>query len=173
MLSETASLVFYTIAFVTIASAVMTVSLKNIFHSALFLILCLFSVAGIFILCEAEFLAGVQVLIYVGGIAMLMIFAVMLTRQLTSLNVKQLNEQKALGSLVAFCFLLIALGAASKTLSVKGGFPLAENPHISGNTTHMLGNLLLTDYVLPFELVSVLLVAALIGAVVLAKKDEE
>jgi NADH-quinone oxidoreductase subunit J len=173
MLSETASLVFYAIAFVTIASAVMVVSLKNIFHSALFLILCLFSVAGVFILCEAEFLAGVQVLIYVGGIAVLMIFAVMLTGQLTSLGVKQLNEQKMLGSLVAFCFLFITLGTVSKTLSVKGGFPLAKDPHISGNTTHTLGNLLLTDYVLPFELVSVLLVAALIGAVVLAKKDGE
>ena len=57
MLSEAASLVFYAIAFVTIASAVMVVTSKNIFHSALFLILCLFSVAGIFILCQAEFLA--------------------------------------------------------------------------------------------------------------------
>ncbi len=102
MLSETASLVFYAIAFVTIASAVMVVSLKNIFHSALFLILCLFSVAGVFILCGAEFLAGVQVLVYVGGVAILMIFAVMLTGQLTNFNVKQLNEQKVLGAPVAF-----------------------------------------------------------------------
>jgi NADH-quinone oxidoreductase subunit J len=171
MLSETASFVFYIIAFVVIASAILVVSLRNIFHSALFLILCLFAVAGIFILCEAEFLAGVQVLIYVGGVAVLMIFAVMLTAQLTSFNVRQLNEQKALGALVAFCFLLIVLGAVSKTLSVRGGFPVAADPHVAGSTPHTLGNLLLTDFVLPFELVSVLLVAALVGAVVLAKKD--
>ncbi len=173
MLSEAASLVFYAIAFVVIASAIMVVSLKNIFHSALFLILCLFAVAGVFILCEAEFLAGVQVLVYVGGVAILMIFAVMLTAQLTNFSVRQLNEQKAMGALVAFCFLLIVLGAVSKTLSVRGGFPLADDPRITGGTSHILGNLLLTDFVLPFELVSVLLIAALIGAVVLAKKDGE
>jgi NADH-quinone oxidoreductase subunit J len=171
MLSEAASLVFYAIAFVTIASAVMVVTSRNIFHSALFLILCLFSVAGIFILCQAEFLAGVQVLVYVGGIAVLMIFAIMLTAKLSKEGVRQLNEQKALGALVAFCFLLIVLGSISKTLSVNGGFPLADDPNITGSTSTMLGNLLLTDFVLPFELVSVLLVAALIGAVVLAKKD--
>ena len=171
MLSETASIIFYIIAFVTVVSAVLVVTLKNIFHSALFLILCLFSVAGVFILCEADFLAGVQVLIYVGGIAVLMIFAIMLTAGLTNFKVKQHNEQVAMGALAAFCFLLIVLGGVAKTLSVRGGFPMAHTPKIIGSTTHSLGKLLLTDFVLPFELVSVLLLAALIGAVVLAKKD--
>ena len=171
MLSETASIVFWIIAFVTVLSAIMVVSLKNIFHSVLFLILCLFSVAGIFILCEADFLAGVQVLIYVGGVSILIIFAIMLTRQLTNYNIRQHNEQTAIGALVAFCFALIVLGAVSKTMSVDGGFPLAKNPHIAGSTPHMLGKLLLTNFVLPFELVSVLLLVALIGAIVLAKKD--
>jgi NADH-quinone oxidoreductase subunit J len=171
MLSETASLVFYVVAVVMIFSAIMVVALRNIFHSALFLILCLFSVAGIFILCEAEFLAGVQVLIYVGGVAVLMIFAIMLTAKLSSESVRQLNEQKLIGALVAICFLLITVATVTWTLRFEGNFPLAENPHVDGSTSHTLGNLLLTDFVLPFELVSVLLLAALIGAVVLAKKD--
>ncbi|MFH1892794.1 MAG: NADH-quinone oxidoreductase subunit J [Candidatus Zixiibacteriota bacterium] len=173
MLSETASLVFWVIAFVTIMSAILVVSLRNIFHSALFLVLCLFAVAGIFILCEAEFLAGVQVLIYAGGIAVLMIFAVMLTTQMANYRISQQNEQRPLSALVAFCFLLIAVGSILKTLSVPGGFPLASHPEIEGSTTHTIGQLLLRDFVLPFELVSVVLLVALIGAVVLAKKDGE
>jgi NADH-quinone oxidoreductase subunit J len=173
MLTEAASWVFWIVAFVTIMSAILVVSLRNIFHAALFLVLCLFSVAGIFVLCEAEFLAGVQVLIYAGGIAVLMIFAVMLTTQMTNYGISQQNEQKPLSALVAFCFLLIAVGAILKTLSVPGGFPLASRPEIEGSTTHTLGQLLLKDFVLPFELVSVVLLVALIGSVVLAKKDGE
>jgi len=158
---------------VTIISAVLVVTLRNIFHSALFLILCLFAVAGVFILCDADFLAGVQVLVYVGGIAVLMIFAVMLTAGMTNLKIKQYNEQIPMGALIAFCFLLVVLGGVSKTMAVRGGFPLAFNPSVQGSTTHSLGKLLLTNFVLPFELVSVLLLAALIGAVVLAKKDDK
>jgi len=173
MLSDGGAIAFYIISFVTIISAVLVVTLKNLFHSALFLILCLFAVAGVFIICDADFLAGVQVLVYVGGIAVLMIFAIMLTAGITKMGVKQHNEQIAMGALVAFCFLLVVLGGVSKTMAVRGGFPLAVNPSITGSTTHSLGKLLLTDFVLPFELVSVLLLAALIGAVVLAKKDGE
>jgi NADH-quinone oxidoreductase subunit J len=171
MLSETASLVFWVIAFVTIISAIFVVSLRNIFHSALFLVLCLFSVAGVFVLLDAEFLAGVQVLIYVGGVAILMIFAVMLTSRMTNSEVRQQNEQRALGALVAFSFLLIVTGAILKTMSVKGGFGLSPSPSVTISTPHAIGRLLLTNFVLPFELVSVLLLVALIGAVVLAKKD--
>jgi len=173
MLSESASLIFYIIAFVTIMSALMVVSLRNIFHCALFLVLCLFSVAGLFILLDADFLAGVQVLIYVGGIAVLMIFAIMLTRKLTDMRVRQQNEQKVIGALVALCFLLIVVGAMVTTMSVKGGFPLASKAASTISSTHTLGRLLMTNYVLPFELLSVLLLAALIGAIVLAKKDGE
>ena len=173
MLSETASLVFWVIAFVTIISAIMVVTVRNIFHAALFLVLCLFAVAGIFILADAEFLAAVQVLVYAGGVAVLMIFAVMLTARMAQSGIKQENEQRPLGALLAFCFLLIIVGSILKTMIVKGGFPLADYPHVTGSSSHMLGKLLLTDFVLPFELVSVLLVAALIGAIVLAKKDGE
>ncbi len=173
MLSETASLVFWVIAFVTIISAIMVVTVRNVFHSALFLVLCLFSVAGIFILADAEFLAAVQVLVYAGGVAVLMIFAVMLTARMAQSDIKQANEQRPLGALIAFCLLLLIVGSILKTMVVKGGFPLADYPHVTGSSPHMLGKLLLTDFVLPFELVSVLLVVALIGAIVLAKKDGE
>lgn len=173
MLSEAASIVFWVIAFVTIISAIMVVTVRNIFHSALFLVLSLFAVAGIFVLADAEFLAAVQVLVYAGGVAVLMIFAVMLTARMAQSGIKQENDQRPLSALIAFCFLLVVVGSILKTMAVKGGFPLVDYPYVTGSSPHMLGKLLLTDFVLPFELVSVLLLVALIGAVVLAKKDGE
>jgi NADH-quinone oxidoreductase subunit J len=173
MLSETASIAFWIVAFVTVMSALLVVSVKNIFHAALFLVLCLFSVAGIFVLGDAEFLAAIQVLLYAGGVAVLMIFAVMLTARMAQSGIKQENEQRPLGALLAFCFLVIIVGAIMKTMVVKDGFPLATYPYVTGRSPEMIGRLLMTDFVLPFELVSVLLVVALIGAIVLAKKDED
>jgi NADH-quinone oxidoreductase subunit J len=163
MLSETASIAFWIVAFVTVMSALLVVSVKNIFHAALFLVLCLFSVAGIFVLGDAEFLAAIQVLLYAGG--------VMLTARMAKSGIKQENEQRPMGALLAFCFLVIIVGAIMKTMVVKDGFPLATYPYVTGRSPEMIGRLLMTDFVLPFELVSVLLVVALIGAIVLAKKD--
>ncbi|HOD65478.1 MAG TPA: NADH-quinone oxidoreductase subunit J, partial [candidate division Zixibacteria bacterium] len=96
--------VFWIIATVLLVSGFMVVSLKNIFHSALFLILCLFSVAGIFLLLEAEFLAAAQVLIYVGAVAILIIFAIMLTGNLASRRIRQLNENVLVGFFVSVVF---------------------------------------------------------------------
>ena len=97
--------VFYLLSLVIIISALMVVTLKNIFHCALFLILTLFMVAGVYILLSAEFLAAVQVLIYVGAVSVLIIFAIMLTSQLTSKKIIQTNEQATVAGLVAMGFL--------------------------------------------------------------------
>ncbi len=156
---------FYLISFVIIISAIMVVSLKNIFHCALFLILTLFMVAGIYILLNAEFLAAVQVLIYVGAVSILIIFAIMLTSQLTSKKIIQTNEQATVAGLVAMFFLVASQLAFWRTHWNIGEVTLPENNILT------LGKLLMTDFVLPFEVVSVLLLAALIGAVVLARKE--
>ncbi|MFQ6007834.1 MAG: NADH-quinone oxidoreductase subunit J, partial [Candidatus Zixiibacteriota bacterium] len=99
-------IVFWMLAFVMLVSAFMVVSLRNIFHCALFLILCLFSVAGIFILLGAEFLAAAQVLIYIGAVAVLMIFAIMLTSELASKKIVQTNENAGIAFFVCFIFAL-------------------------------------------------------------------
>ena len=171
MLEGSTAIIFYIIAFVMILSAIAVATLKNIFHAALFLVLTLFSVAGIYILLSAEFLAAVQVLIYVGAISVLMIFAVMLTAQLTNYNIKQTNEQSLPALLISICFVAVVIFATATNLKI-GGFPLAENPQIIGSNTETLGHLLMRDFILPFEVVSVLLLAALIGAIVIAKRDK-
>ncbi len=162
---DTISLVFFALAFLTIVSSLMVVSSKNVFHSAIFLILALFGVAGLFVLLEAPFLAAAQVLIYVGAIAILMIFGVMLTARIADTNIRHTNEQVPTGLALSLGLLVIMLHSLWNTpIAVSDAVPV-------GGAGHKLGELFLTKFVLPFEIVSVLLLAALISALIIAKKD--
>lgn len=161
-----AGAVFWMLCFVIVASAIMVVTLRNIFHCALALVLCLFSVAGIYILLHAEFLAAAQVLIYVGAVAVLIIFAVMLTTDLASKRIKQSNENVFVGLFVCVIFILSALLLIHQTEVWR----YAEDGLPADNVT-TIGKYLMTEYMLPFEVVSVLLLAALIGAIVLARRE--
>lgn len=159
------NLTFYVLAFCIIAGGIFTVSSRNLFHSAIFLVLTLFSVAGIFVMLEAYLLAAIQVLIYVGAVAMLMIFGVMLTTQLTNVRLRHVNEQVWPALAVCGFFLaFLVYGLWDTPFKVV-------NAAAPATTSHVLGTLLMTKYVLPFEVVSVLLLAALVGAIVIAKKD--
>ncbi len=165
MESSTQVAVFYVLSGLIVGSAFMVVTLKNIFHSLLFLILCFFSIAGIYILLSAEFVAAVQVLIYVGAITVLLIFAIMLTAQLYSPGIRQSNEQVIPGLLVVGALLVVTLSVLGRTswrISTQG---------IEGQSTVSIGKALLTTYVLPFEVVSLVLLAALIGAIIIARKE--
>jgi NADH:ubiquinone oxidoreductase subunit 6 (subunit J) len=165
LLTGVPAAVFYILAAVIVGSGVMVVSLKNIFHCALFLVLALFGVAGIYVLLSAEFLAAVQVLIYVGAITILMIFAIMLTAKLYSARIRQSNEQVALGIIVVATLLIATVAILSKAAwRVSYAEPEVQS-------TVGIGKALLTKYVLPFEVVSVVLLAALIGAIVIARKE--
>ncbi len=159
-------IVFWILSFVLLVSAFMVVSLRNIFHCALFLILCLFSVAGIFILLGAEFLAAAQVLIYIGAIAVLMIFAIMLTSNLASKKITQTNENGVVSFFICliFGFTTLLLIGNTHVWRYSGEGPGPDN-------TLNLGRYLMTEFMLPFEVVSVLLLAAMIGAIVLARKE--
>lgn len=157
--------VFCLLSFITILSALYVVTLRNIFHCAIFLILALFGVAGIYVLLGAEFLAAVQVLIYVGAISILMIFAIMLTAYHSSRRISQNNEQTAAAIFTCGGFLLVSLGSFAYSVWRVKNSPLPEN------NTMSIGKLLMTDYVLPFEVVSILLLAAMIGAIVLARRQ--
>jgi NADH-quinone oxidoreductase subunit J len=163
-------IVFWILSVVILVSAFMVVSLRNIFHSALFLILCLFSVAGIFILLGAEFLAAAQVLIYVGAVAILMIFAIMLTSNLASKKIRQSNENVLVAFFVCFIFVISAVMLLARTYeSVWSKLSPAET--LPAQNILTLGKYLMTEFMLPFEVVSVLLLAAMIGAIVLARKE--
>ncbi|MEA1980631.1 MAG: NADH-quinone oxidoreductase subunit J [candidate division Zixibacteria bacterium] len=157
---------FWILSAVILISGFMVVTLKNIFHCALFLVLCLFSVAGIFLLLNAEFLAAAQVLIYVGAVAILMIFAIMLTSQIASKKISQTNENRIVGFFVCLVFALSAIILISNTKVWR----YTDQALPSDNILN-LGGTLMTDFVLPFEVVSILLLAAMIGAIVLARKE--
>ena len=162
---EVSQLFFYLLSFIIIVSAIYVVSLRNIFHCALFLVLALFGVAGIYVLLGAEFLAAVQVLIYVGAVAILMIFAIMLTSRLATKPRMQSNNNVTLAIFICAGFLLTSLGSFGYTV-----WKVSENTTLPENNTLTIGKLLMTDYVLPFEVVSIVLLVAMIGAIVLARR---
>lgn len=159
-------MIFYVLAILVAGSAIMVVSMKNIFHSALFLVLTFFSVAGIYVLLNAEFLAAVQVLIYVGAITILMIFAIMLTHQLFSRSLRQVNEQVIPAALITMVFFVLSILALVKTAwPVSGG-------QLPDERIFEIGRLLMSEYVIPFEVVSVVLLAALIGAIIIGRREK-
>ncbi len=161
-----AGVVFWILSVVIIVSGMLVVSLKNIFHCALALVVCLFAVAGIYLLLEAEFLAAAQVLIYVGAVAILIIFAVMLTTDLASGKITQTNENATIAFVACVMFAAVAMFLIKKT-RVWDISPFG----LSFDNVSAIGKYLMTEFMLPFEVVSVLLLAALIGAVVLARKE--
>jgi len=161
--------VFWILAALVLVSGLMVVSLKNIFHCAIALIVCLSGVAGIFILLDAEFLAVAQVLIYVGAVAILMVFAIMLTSNLASRRIVQTNENAAVGALGAIVFVVGAWWLIRT--SIKSGLLTRTLEALPGDNVLTLGRLLMTEFVLPFEVVSILLLAAMIGAIVLARRE--
>lgn len=159
-------LVFTILAVVIVVAGLMVVSLRNIFHCALALIVCLSAVAGIFILLDAEFLAAAQILIYVGAVSILMIFAIMLTSRLGTQKIAQTNENVAVAVVAALFF----FGFAWFTIDATDVWNLTDKP-LPVNNTFEIGRLLMSDFMVPFEVVSVLLVAALIGAIMLAREE--
>ncbi|HRZ86469.1 MAG TPA: NADH-quinone oxidoreductase subunit J [bacterium] len=157
--------VFYFILAATAIAALMVVTLKNVFHSAVALAVTLIGVAAVYLYLNSEFLAIMQILLYVGAILTLIIFAVMLTAKLSDRNIMQANEQKLASFLLTgalFAILAIAI------VKMKIGEPAA------GGTVALneLGRSFFTDYVLPFEFISLVLLAALIGAVALAFREK-
>jgi NADH-quinone oxidoreductase subunit J len=165
-------LFFYIFAGVAIGSAVMVVTNKNVLHAALFLILTFFCVAAIYVILRAEFLAAIQVLLYVGAIMALFIFTILLINVMQAQFLRQFHGQRPLAAV-----LVAALAAQTIFLLLSdfhGSFPLVQDApaETSGQVgLQTLSNLLLTDYLLLFEVAAILLLAALIGAVVLARGE--
>jgi NADH-quinone oxidoreductase subunit J len=158
--------VFLVLAVAAVGAAVGVVTSKNIFYSALLLIACLFAVAGFYILLEASFLAAVQVLIYVGAIAVLIIFAVMLTERMMSKTASARNEQWWVALLVA-----IVLAAVMLYVVINASWQTSEAAP-PADAVAALGRTLLSTYVLPFEVASIILLMALIGSIIIAREEK-
>lgn len=163
------TVVFAVFTVMTLGGGLGVVTSRSVFHSALFLVLSLAGVMGYYVLLDAGFLAAVQLLIYVGAIAILIMFAIMLSRGLMAERQSQRNQQWWIAALVA---LLIFVVLAVVLLQVD--WPIASEQALASPSVAVsqLGQDLLGPYVIPFEVASVLLLVALIGAVILARETE-
>jgi NADH:ubiquinone oxidoreductase subunit 6 (subunit J) len=159
-------LAFWGLAAVLLASAFAVVLSKNLFHSVLYLALSLTATAGIFLSLDAEFLAAVQLLLYAGGVITIVVFAIVVTERLVGDRITQTSRQLVNGFVLAGCLLVAVL------LFLRSVPLPTARPAMTGDLTRAIGQLLLTRYVLPFELLAVLFVAALLGAIYFARPDE-
>ena len=160
--------VFYFFAGLAVVSAILVVTRRNAVHSAIFLVTALLATAGIFLQLRAEFLFAVQIILYVGGIMVLFIFVIMLVNLDVALHQVQFNRQWWLALLLA----LVLGGQLAFALSLGGSalqFAPAQPARLEPNT-ELVGLSLFQNYMLPFEIASILLLVAMIGAVVMAKR---
>lgn len=160
-------IIFYLFAIITVVSAAIVVNVKNIVHAAYSMLLTFFGVAGIYVLLGADFLAVVQIMVYVGGILILLLFGVMLTNKITNVEIKSGSIQVIPGIIGLAAFAAILFGVMTST-NWK-----SENVELPKTTTFQLGNALISEYVLIFELLGILLLVALIGAASIARRDKE
>lgn len=174
--------IFFALAALILISAVMVVTVKNIIHAALWLTASFLGAAALYLLMEAEFLAVVQVLIYAGAISILILFAIMLTRHVTGEGVRQLYERWWVALVVAI--LLFGAVLVPNLLSEQANWdsqvaaaqtapapPAAECPPATVAGSCEIGVAFMRDYLLPFEVASVLLLVALVGAIVIAHEE--
>ena len=159
------SFAFILVALVVLFSALFVAISSNLLYSAISLLFALFGVAGLYVFLYADFLAATQVIIYVGGILVLIIFGVMLTNKIDSKAIVSSSTNQVIGAIVFMLLLILQFGVIFSTDWV------ISIPQNSSGTVAQIGNLLLSKYLLPFEVVSVLLLAALIGASMLSRKD--
>jgi|TARA_B110000967_G_C18855855_1_gene547182 NADH:ubiquinone oxidoreductase subunit 6 (subunit J) len=159
-----ADIVFWIIASITVISAAFVVLNNQLLYSAVALLITLFGVAGLYVFLWADFIAGVQLIVYIGGILVLIIFGIMLTNRISSVRLSQTNVQQGIGAVVSIWLLILISLVISKTpwLQLEAVEPIS--------TVNNIGVLLLTKYLLPFEAASLLLLGALIGAAVLSRE---
>jgi NAD(P)H-quinone oxidoreductase subunit 6 len=157
--------VFYLVALLTVGSAFIVAFSRNIIYSAFSLLGTFAGVAGIYVFLGADFVAGVQLLIYVGGILVLILFAVMLTHRITDVEITNRAAGRIPALIITGLFIYLLIQTVRETPWVK------VKEIVYQPTTAKIGDLFLESYLLPFELASLVLLAALIGAVVLSRKE--
>ena len=169
MTSVVATAVFYIFACVLIFGAMLVITARNPVHSVLFLILCFFNAAGLFILLGAEFVGMILAIVYVGAVAVLFLFVVMMLDVDFAGLRKGAMQYVPLGLLVG-TVLLIQMGMVYMTWSSSDGAPMMVSAPVTGeerSNTHALGTILYTDYILPFQVSGLILLVAMIGAITL------
>ena len=186
---------FLIVAVFTVVSAIFVVTMRNLFHAALAMMASFLGVAGVYIMLDAGFLAAAQLLVYIGAISILVIFAIMLTRRLMQTHESPFNSQPLFGlvTAVATCAVILVVIVRMNNITLPDGstqavwplepsttVPLAARPEVStevlNSSVERMGEAFVSSdaYVIPFEIASVLLLAAMVGAILIAwPKTEE
>jgi|SRR5690554_362548 len=162
--------IFYILSTITLGSALMTILSRNPIHSAIWLVVCFFSIAGHYAMFNAQFLAMVHLIVYSGAIMILMLFTVMM---MNFNKERQIQKKKIIvfAGVVSLCLVGYVLLAA-----LLKAQPTIQEYYVSGEdyqSIKVLGKVLMEDYVIPFEMAAILLLVSMIGAVLLSKKDKK
>jgi NADH-quinone oxidoreductase subunit J len=157
---------FWMLAILLVGSALAVVLSKNLFHSVLWLALALTGTAGVFLLLNAEFLAAVQLLLYAGGVITVVVFAIVVTERLVGERITQTNRGIVVGALVSGALLWLLVSTL-----LRRPLPVTPLPAVS-DLTRLVGEQVLTTFVLPFELLALLMLAAMLGAIYFARPEE-
>lgn len=163
---NTEALAFWTLAVVLVGSALNVVLSKNLFHSVLWLAAALVGTAGIFIALDAEFLGAVQVLLYAGGVITVVVFAIVVTERLVGERISQTSRRLLGGAIVSAGVLTMVI-----TTIRRAGIEMPR-PEMTADVTKWMGMSLLTQFLLPFELLGILLLAGLLAASYFARPEE-
>jgi NADH-quinone oxidoreductase subunit J len=158
------TVMFYVIAIVTLGSALMMVISKNIFHSALLMLVAFLGIAGVFVLLYADFLAATQVLVYAGAITIFIVFAIMFTIRGDMKSTNLFSRNLVPGALLSLIMIVVN---AVMVMTTKWPLKAMIAPE---STTKEIANLMLTKYVVAFEVTAVLLLVAMLGAIVIVKE---
>jgi NADH-quinone oxidoreductase subunit J len=161
-------ILFWILTAMALGSALMVVTSKNPVYSVLYLIICFFAISGHYVLLNAQFLAVVNIIVYAGAIMVLFLFVIMLMNLNASVEPQKNKWLKMAGALAGGCLLLVMV-AALKNAELKTQLTQTGNGDIG--LIKNLGTALFKDYVVPFEISSVLFLSAMVGAVVIGKKE--
>jgi len=162
------TIIFYFFVMITLGSACIVVSTRNIVHAAFALLFAFFGVTAIYIFLLADFIAITQLLIYVGGITVLILFGVMLTSHQINVDAKTGTLQTLPGILIAAC-----IGGGLIWVFWITDWKVNSHLPVVETTASNIGVMLLTTYLLPFEIASVILLVALIGAAMIARREKK
>jgi len=163
-----AAAVFYILASIALLSAVMVIWSRNVIHSAIYLVLSFLCIAGVYVLLQAEFVAVVQVLVYAGGILVLFLFVIMLVN-LTDPPGQRIRVHATVSAVVGAAALVLLLYVAGSG-GLKSSFGLPTDLSAQDGNLQAVGWALYAGYLLPFEIASIFLLVAMIGAIVLARQ---
>lgn len=160
-------LAFYVLAATIVSSALLVVCLRNIVHSVLWLAVCFIAMAGLFLTLDADFLAAVQVMVYAGAVCIMVVFGIMLIQRGNMGQTNLFNSQTKISAAVVALVITLCGALSARTQWATAGAPVPEK------TVDNIAQLLLSKYVIPFEVVALLLLVALVGAIFLAREVKE